>query len=170
MVVNDRFDVRSRLINFAVDKPLPIQTAISGVNRVAIEIEFHNVVHGNELWRYSPRHQEPVRVTIVPHADVPHCIEDALIRENAVGGHKILYQFWVSRSRRSWGLVRGVCLRANEQCPCHYGDASCYQCSMPFIPVEQPVFCHLVTPTNWLTFKSVAPAGGYPDAIGTTFM
>jgi hypothetical protein len=73
-----------------VDKPLEVQAPISGVKRVAVEIEFHNVIHGNEFWRHSPRHQEAVRVAIVPHADMPHCIEDALIRENSVGGHKIL--------------------------------------------------------------------------------
>ena len=89
MVMNDRLDVGTRLIDLAVDETFEVETAALGVDGDTIEIEFDDVV-GRHEFRSERARQEVARQVIgMPCAHVAVTRQDALRGEDAIGGDEI---------------------------------------------------------------------------------
>ena len=89
MAVNDCHDVGPRLIGFAVDKAFEKQRPVLSVDRVGIEIVFHDVRRSDQSRRERTRHQITLRVVRIAHADVAEPVEHTFIGKNMVSRYKI---------------------------------------------------------------------------------
>ncbi len=92
MTVHDRHDLGLRPEDLAVDEALEIGRAALRIDRVAVEVEFHDVGRRNQPRRHAARQQKALRVLVVAGADMAEPVDHALVEENAVGGDDILDQ------------------------------------------------------------------------------
>jgi len=77
--------VGPRLVDFAVDEALGVERASLVLDRIAVEVEFHDVVCADQFGRARTRQQIAIGIAGMPHADMAPAIEYALVGENAVG-------------------------------------------------------------------------------------
>jgi len=83
------------------------------IDRVAVEIERHDVVGGDQRRRERTRHQKMVGVAGIARADMAETVEHAELGEDAAADHDILGHSSIARRRRG-GRRLGVRLRQNE--------------------------------------------------------
>jgi hypothetical protein len=83
MAVDDRHHIWAGLENLAVDEAFQKAAAAAVLARRRVEIEFHDVVGGDERGGDGARHQETVRIIGMAHADMAEGVDDALVGENA---------------------------------------------------------------------------------------
>ena len=87
--MNHRHDVRTRLVDFAVDETLEVDGPAVGVQGRSIEIEFDDVLRLHASRRHVASEQEPVGVLVVAHAHMAEGIQHALVEQDVVGRHQI---------------------------------------------------------------------------------
>ena len=78
------------LVDLAVDEAFDVKRAATRVERVAVEVELHDVVGRDQSRSHAARQEEARRVGLLPRADMPETVDHALLGENAVGGDEIL--------------------------------------------------------------------------------
>ena len=88
MVVHHGVHVRPRFVDRAVDEALQIGRAAALVDRRAVEGIFDDVVALDALRRARPRQQIMLRIVGMPGADMAEGIDDALVGQDAIGGHQ----------------------------------------------------------------------------------
>ena len=71
-----------------MDEPLQIGRPPPGIDRRAVEREFHDVGGFDAVGRARARQQVVLRIVRMAGADMAERIDDALAREDAVGGHE----------------------------------------------------------------------------------
>src|SRR6202034_1739810 len=69
--------------------PFTIHGASALIDRIAIEIELHDVVENDQLRRAGPRHKKPIRALRMPHADMAETVDHPFPRQDAIGDHQI---------------------------------------------------------------------------------
>jgi hypothetical protein len=87
--------------------------AAARIDRVAVEIERHDVVGGDQRRRERARHQKMIGVVRIARADMAETVEHAELGEDAAADHDILGHGGIARRRRS-GRRLAVRLRQNE--------------------------------------------------------
>ena len=92
MAVHHGVDVRSRLVDLAVDVALADQVVRAPIDRPAVEIELDDVVRRHQLRRQRPRQEVTLGIGRRPHADVPPGIDDAVFGQDAIGDHEVFDQ------------------------------------------------------------------------------
>ena len=75
-----------------MDEALEEHRAAAGIDRVAVEIELHDVVGGDERRRQRARHQEVVGIGRMPCADMAEAVDHAELRKDAAADGDILEQ------------------------------------------------------------------------------
>ena len=55
------------------------------IDRIAVEIEFHDVVQDDKFWAARPRHEKTVGALRMPHADMAEPVNHFFRRQNTVG-------------------------------------------------------------------------------------
>src|SRR5262245_42813916 len=85
MAMHDRLNVRSRLVDLAVDKALNETGTAIRVERIAVKIVLDDVIGRNQRRRDRARHQITVGRRGVPQRYVAEAIDDSLRREYAAG-------------------------------------------------------------------------------------
>ena len=90
MAVQHRVDVGTRLVDFGMDETLRVDRTVALVDRLAVEIELHDVGLADAARRERGRHQEPVLARGMADADVAEAVDDALAVENAIGSDEIV--------------------------------------------------------------------------------
>jgi hypothetical protein len=78
-----------RAENLAVQIALDEAIAAARLARLAVEIELHDVVGGDELRRQRARHQEPLSMAWMTHGNMARGVEYALIGQDAARGGKV---------------------------------------------------------------------------------
>jgi len=89
MAVNDRQHIGANLVDLAVDETLDIRAASAGVDRVIIEIVFHDVLGRYQGRCARARDEIMFRVLGRAHADMTESVEDILICQDVVHEHQI---------------------------------------------------------------------------------
>src|SRR5579864_5170556 len=89
MIVNHRMHVGPRLIDSAMDRALDIDRSAALVDRIAIEIEFDEVVDRHELGATRSREEEPVGPIRMSDADMAVSVDDVFMRQNPVGDDEV---------------------------------------------------------------------------------
>ncbi len=79
-------------VDFSVNEPLKVNLPARGVDGVAVQCELDDVVRGNTAGRHVPGEQEPVRIGIVPGADVGRMRRQRLDQQNVIGDDEVLDQ------------------------------------------------------------------------------
>jgi len=115
MAVHHRHHVAARLVDFTVDEPFDHAAAVLRIDRIGIEVVFHDVVRGHQDRRERARQQVAVWVARMAHAHMPIGIEHALLGENAVGGDEVLDERRVDRTGARRRLRLGAMGTCNEQ-------------------------------------------------------
>src|SRR5271170_440249 len=100
VAVHDRLNLRVDPIDLAVDETFEIGGAAPRIDRVAVEIEFHDITSGDQRWRHASRQQEAARVLVVPGTDMAKAVEYTLTCEDAIGGDEVLDQLRTRRTQR----------------------------------------------------------------------
>src|SRR5215469_5824535 len=93
MIVDHRFHIRPRLVDAAMDRPLDIDFAAALVDRLAVEIEFEEIVACHQLRAARAREEEAVGLGRMAHADMAIGIDHVLMGEDAVRHHQIVQDF-----------------------------------------------------------------------------
>jgi hypothetical protein len=90
MRVDDRHDVRARLVNLAMNVALAVDAPAPGVNRLAVgRPQLHDVLRRNEGGRHGTRHKEDVRISCGAHRDVTEAVKNALVHQDLVSGDQV---------------------------------------------------------------------------------
>ena len=89
MAVNDRQHIGANLVDLAVDETLDIRAASAGVDRVIIEIVFHDVLGRYQGRRARARDEIMSWVFRRANADMAKAVEDILICQDVVREHQI---------------------------------------------------------------------------------
>jgi len=79
MIMHHRHHVRTRLVDFTVNHALEEQPVLAGAYRIAVEIEFDDILGGDQHRRHAARQPIPVRVGRVAGADVAIGVEHAMV-------------------------------------------------------------------------------------------
>src|SRR5262249_21500784 len=106
--VDDGGDVRAHLVDLAVDEALLVGAAPPRINRLAVEVVFHDVVRGRG--RDRARHQIAIGIARIADADVAKAIENFFVRQDAVGENEIFDGDGIDagkRARSGLSLRRG---------------------------------------------------------------
>src|SRR5262245_54956388 len=90
MAVKDCVDVGARLVDLGMDETLGVDRAAALVDRLALEVELHDVGLADTARRERGRHQETVLALGMAGADVAEPVDHALAVENAIGGYKVV--------------------------------------------------------------------------------
>src|SRR4051794_30963445 len=90
MRVQDGVHARVRLVDPAVQMPLQVERPRLGPDRAAIEGELHDVAGVDDAGTARAREQVAVRMGGMAYADMAEGIENALVRQNAIGDDQIL--------------------------------------------------------------------------------
>ncbi len=98
--MHDGLHLRLRPVDLAVDEALKVTSAAARIDSVAVEVELHDIGSGDQRRRHAVRQQEATQILVVPGADMAEAVEHALIREDAIGGDKILDQLRIRRACR----------------------------------------------------------------------
>src|SRR5262245_1540771 len=89
MVVHNGLYIRARLVNFAVNEPLDVETAAPRIDRIAVEIKLENVGGGYEFGCNRTRQKIAIRIVIVSHADMTESIQNPLLGQNPVRRNQV---------------------------------------------------------------------------------
>src|SRR5262249_7431872 len=106
MAVYHRFHVRPRLVDFTMDEPFDHAAAPLRIDRIGVEVVFHDVVGAHQDGRQRARHQITVWIVWMADTDVPVGVEDAFLGEDAIGRDKVLDE---RRIDRAPGSRRALC-------------------------------------------------------------
>ncbi len=99
VIVHHRADIGPRLKDAAMDRALAVHDAAALVDRVAVEVEFHDVVARHQFRAARARHEEAVGPLRMPQADMAEAVDHALVRQDPVGDHQILEMLLQRRHR-----------------------------------------------------------------------
>jgi hypothetical protein len=75
-----------------MDKAFEIGRAAPRVDRLAREVEFHQIGRRDKPGRHAARQQKALGVLVVTPADMTKAVNDTLVVEDAVGGDEIVDQ------------------------------------------------------------------------------
>ena len=99
--MDDGVDVRAGLVGLGMDEAFGVDRTIAPLDRLAVEVELHDVLGRHTAGRLGGRHEETIRSRGMPHADMAEAVDHALPVEDAVGGHEIVDQrLEIARLRR----------------------------------------------------------------------
>src|SRR5215831_21221414 len=101
--VDNGIDIRAYFVNFAMNVPLNVHELALLIDRVGIEVVFHDVLGRDDRRGFGARQKIAIRSTAVAHAYMAVAIEDALVGENAVGGDEIVDCGGIGRAAGLWG-------------------------------------------------------------------
>ena len=90
MVVHDRVDVEPPLKDFAVDVAFEIERDAGVGDRVAVEVEFQDILGGDQFRRHRAREQVAFGVSRGAQAYMPIGIDHPMGGENPVGQNKLV--------------------------------------------------------------------------------
>src|SRR5262249_15954255 len=85
MAMHDGLNIRSRLVDLAVDKALDETATAIRVDRMAVQIVLDDVIGRNQRGRDRARHQVTVGRRGMSQRDVTEAIDDSVRREYAAG-------------------------------------------------------------------------------------
>src|SRR5262249_35354790 len=117
VTVDDGVDIRPHLVDLAVDEALLVGAAPLRIDRLAVEVVFHDVVRGHRRGRDRARHQIAIGIARIADADVAEAIENLFVRQDAVGENEIFDGDGIyagKRARSGLSLCRGK-QRADRQ-------------------------------------------------------
>ena len=83
-----------------MDRALGVEVLALGVDRLAFEIELDDVVALDALGRARTRQEEPIRLVRMADADMAERIDDAVLGQHVVRGHKVFDQIVELRHER----------------------------------------------------------------------
>ena len=129
MAVHDGIDVRPRLVDLAVNETLDEHAAAVLIDRIGIEVEFHDVVGGHQSRRDRAGHQVPVWVGRMTDADMAESIHHALVSEDAAGGDEVFDDRGIDGATRS--RLRGRRLARAGHCKRGKDDADRHGFAFP---------------------------------------
>ena len=89
MVMTDRHDVGTRLIDAAVNDALGVKMHLRRFHRIGIERELQNIVGLDQQRRARARQQITPRIARMTRADMAEGVKHALVGENAVGERQL---------------------------------------------------------------------------------
>src|SRR5215472_6029370 len=89
MTMNDGTNVGPGSIDLRVNKAFQVEWKSLRIDRIAVQIEFDQILGGYQLRCERSRHDEAVRRAIVPGADVTETIQHTMLRENPVCSDQI---------------------------------------------------------------------------------
>jgi hypothetical protein len=90
MRVNDRHDIRARLVDLAMNVTLAVDAPALGIDRLAVgHPELQQVIKRHQGRRHGARHEEDVRVLCRAHRDVTEAVENGLVHQDPVRGDEI---------------------------------------------------------------------------------
>src|SRR6266536_2662915 len=90
MAVYHRFHIRPQLVDFAVDEAFDHAAATLRINRIGVEVVFHDVAGGYQNRRERTRHQIAGWIARVADTHVSVGIEYALFSKDTIGCDKVL--------------------------------------------------------------------------------
>jgi hypothetical protein len=93
VIVHHGANARPMLIDRAMDRAFAVHGAPALINRIAVEIELHDVVRNDKFRAAGPRHNEPVRTLRMPHADMAVAVNHSFPRQNTIGYHQVFKLF-----------------------------------------------------------------------------
>ena len=93
VIVHHGANVRPVLIDRAMDRAFAVHGAPALIDRLAVEIELHDVVQDDKSRAAGPRHKEPVRTLRMPHADMAEAVNHSFPRQNTIGDHQVFKLF-----------------------------------------------------------------------------
>ena len=118
MGVNDGHHIRPRLVDFAVNEAFEKHRPAAGIDRLAVEIEFHDVSGGDQRRRQRPRHQKMIWVGRMARADMAEGVDNAEVGENAAARHDIVDQGWLDARNWAWRSLGARRRQARQNCEC----------------------------------------------------
>src|SRR5256886_15271287 len=90
MAVYHRLHIRPQLVDFAVNEAFDHAAATLRINRIGVEVVFHDVAGGYQNRRERARHQIAVWLARVADTHVSVGIEHAFLGKDTIGGDKVL--------------------------------------------------------------------------------
>ncbi len=91
MRMNHRRHVGPRLEDRGMNETLEVGLALV-LDRLALLVEFDQIVTLDQLRRPRARHEETLRIVGMPHADMAVGVDHILVGQNAIGDHKVAQQ------------------------------------------------------------------------------
>ena len=85
--------VSTRLVDLAMNEPLDVEAAAFALDRIAVEIKFHDIGGRDQFRCDRTRQKVSVGIAAVANADVAEPIQNSLLRENPVGRDEVFNQF-----------------------------------------------------------------------------
>jgi hypothetical protein len=95
-------------VNFAMNEPLAVSGAAPRVDRIAVEIELHDVRRLDNLRSNGPREKEAVRIGRVSGAQVSVDLHHTLANEDVIAGDEVGDQAGIRLTRRGALPQRGT--------------------------------------------------------------
>lgn len=92
MVVANGLHFWPRLKDAGVNEPLAVWAASIALQLLAFQVVRLEVVLGNQLRRAGPRHDVAVRMLRMANAHMTEGVEDAMMRQDAVGNDELAQQ------------------------------------------------------------------------------
>jgi hypothetical protein len=93
VIVYHGTNVRPVLIDRAMDGAFTIHGTSTLIDRIAIEIELHDVVQDDKFGAAGPRHKKSVRTLWMAHADMSETVNHPFSRQDAIGNHQVFKLF-----------------------------------------------------------------------------
>ena len=100
MAVHDGIDIGTGLVDLAVDEALNIHESPGLIDRIGIEVVFHDVRRGDDRGRLGARQEISIGRMGMTHAYMAIAVEDALVGQDAVGRDQVFDGSRVDRAAR----------------------------------------------------------------------
>ena len=88
MIVDHGMHIGTLFVDRAMDEPFAIGRAVLQIDRLAIELEFHEIVAGNQFRRAGPRHEITFRIVRRTNADMTKGIDHPFTGQYPIGDNQ----------------------------------------------------------------------------------
>ena len=103
----NRIHIFSFFINFRMNKAFQKHRPALGINRIAITVKFHDIIHSDQSRRERARHQKMIGIGRVAGRDMTETIKHTQISQNPAPYNQIIgYGLHSLRGRCILGLHR----------------------------------------------------------------
>lgn len=128
MAVNNRDHVWPHAVNFAVNEPLPVNCASARILRLALLVEFNDVVFCDEPRRDRACHPVVCGIFYAASTNVAEAVDYALVEQDVIAGHQVRDALVIGIAGFSGGLAGGggVCCVRQAQKGCIPGGGCCH--------------------------------------------
>ena len=92
MAMHHRHHIRTRLVDLAMDEAFEIDGAAIGGQRMAVDVEFDDVVRRHQGGRHVAGQQIALGIGVAAHAHMAERVHHALAEQDAVGDRQLLDQ------------------------------------------------------------------------------